>query len=90
MCPKGTISASAPITSDIALEPNVGFRGTPDIVRSSAETDQLRMTQTRPGRAISICSHVRYATKSDDRLLNCDPSRRADAVEKGLVIFGEQ
>jgi len=33
--------------------------------------------QTRPARAISICSHVRYATKSDDRLLNCDPSRWA-------------
>jgi len=31
----------------------------------------------RPGRAISISNHVRYATKSDDRLSNCDPSLRA-------------
>ena len=28
----------------------------------------------RPGRAISISNHVRYATKRDDRLSNCDPS----------------
>ena len=31
----------------------------------------------RPGRAINISSHVRNATKSDDRLSNCDPSLRA-------------
>jgi hypothetical protein len=29
----------------------------------------LRWVKRGPGRAISICSHVRYATKSDDRLL---------------------
>ena len=32
---------------------------------------------TRPGRATSISNHVRYATKSDDRLSNCDSSRWA-------------
>jgi hypothetical protein len=34
--------------------------------------------KTRPGRAIGICSHVRYATNSDDQLPNCDPSLRAN------------
>jgi hypothetical protein len=29
-----------PITSDIALEPNVGFRGTADIVRSEHKADR--------------------------------------------------
>ena len=32
---------SCPITSDIALEPNVGFRGTSDIVRSSPKTGSV-------------------------------------------------
>ena len=31
---------SWPITSDIALEPNVGFRGTADIVRSEHKADR--------------------------------------------------
>jgi hypothetical protein len=31
---------SWPITSDIALEPNVGFRDTADIVRSEHEADR--------------------------------------------------
>jgi hypothetical protein len=43
--------------------------------------------QTRPGRAISISSHVRYATKSDDRLLNCDPSRWATTEVNRIEIL---
>jgi hypothetical protein len=39
----------------------------------------LAWGQARQGRAISICSHVRYDTKSDNRLLNCDPSRGANS-----------
>ena len=43
------------------------------------------MGQTRPGRAIGICSHVRYATNSDDQLPNCDPSLRAKGGHHVLV-----
>ena len=42
------------------------------------------MGHARPGRAISISNHVRYATKSDDRQSNRDPSLRASFCGKRL------